>query len=151
MKRNLVPFFLLFLFCSCGHFSVNQKELIDTVLDVPNTEVVYVAISENRVLRTVYTITDFLKPTIVFIHGAPGGSHNFLSYHKDKRLTDKYNILSYDRPGYGYKDHIKAITSLTIQASILNEMIDSLRIEEMCLFSHSFGCYSSGIWGKLSS
>lgn len=41
------------------------------------------------------------KPTIIFIHGAPGGGDNYYDYLKNPSLIDSFNLITIDRLGYG--------------------------------------------------
>lgn len=62
-----------------------------------------------------------------------------MKYHRDSLLQKKFNLLSYDRPGYGYKDGTKAEISLQKQAETIHQIIDSLALTDIHLFTHSFG------------
>jgi len=50
------------------------------------------------------------KATAVFIHGAPGSWSAFVDFFKENSLRNEVNILSIDRPGYGYSVMFHLIT-----------------------------------------
>lgn len=47
---------------------------------------------------------DAKKPLLVFVHGSPGSWMNYMKYMWDTLLTNKYNIICIDRPGFGYSE-----------------------------------------------
>ena len=44
------------------------------------------------------------KPTLFFIHGSPGSWGAFSTYLKDHDLATKFQMVSVDRPGFGYSE-----------------------------------------------
>ena len=131
---------IVLCFWGCGMFRTSHSALKRKVKKIEETETVYVSLKSGHSIRTVVTNrsqTD--KPVLVFVHGAPGDVTGFLDYHKDSILQSKYRIVSYDRPGYGYKDGYKELNSFTDQAAVLNEVLDSLQMDSVTLFAHSFG------------
>lgn len=125
---------------SCGVFRVNHKEFAEKTEGILYTKAVSVSVDSTHKIRVVLTKKDSTqKPTLVFVHGTPGGGHNFLEFHKDSLLVEKYNILSYDRPGFGYKDKYPSLTSLKEQAKVLHQVLDSLGLSNAVLYAHSFG------------
>mgnify|MGYP001980086863 CR=1 FL=1 len=78
---------------------------------------------------------------IVFIHGAPGSGDQFNIYLKDSLLRNVADIITLDRPGYGYSNYGNPQTNIQKQAeSIFNtiyQIADST--QHIILVSHSFG------------
>ncbi len=65
-------------------------------------------------------------PPLLIIHGAPGawyGSRNILA---DTQLTNRFQVISVDRPGYDkstFKNSRKTVTSINLQATIIYEAL----------------------------
>lgn len=79
------------------------------------------------------------KPTIVFIHGAPGSSADYTVYFKDKALREKSNLIAVDRLGYGYSDFGKAEVSLDKQAAMILFILKKYNLKNTILVGHSYG------------
>lgn len=76
---------------------------------------------------------------IVFIHGSPGDWHAFQSYLLDTNLTAKYQLISIDRPGFGYSNFNKP-QNLFTQTKIINQFIESIgKGKKIYLVGHSYG------------
>lgn len=130
----------ILLFFSCGMFTTTHKELKKETDKIFNTKTKQIVLASGKRIRTVITNNGITGgPTLVFVHGAPGDSKAFLKYHEDASLQKKFRIISYDRPGYGYKDGFKNGTTLEEQAEVLREVLDSLEVTKANLFAHSFG------------
>lgn len=78
-------------------------------------------------------------PTAVFIHGSPGSSSNFIYFTTDSLLLRSYNVLLFDRPGYGQSDFGKSEPLISNQAKILNNALHQLDIKNPVLVGHSLG------------
>lgn len=85
------------------------------------------------------------ETTIIFIHGAPGASDSFYSYLADLSLIDKAQLISLDRPGYGYSSYGKPTVSITDQAEAVMSIIKSIQSKKIILVSHSYGCAVAGV------
>lgn len=79
------------------------------------------------------------KPTILFIHGAPGSSDNFFQFMKDNELVSDFDMISVDRPGYGYSDFGKAETSIKEQAEALEPILKEYGSTPTLVVGHSYG------------
>lgn len=79
------------------------------------------------------------KPTILFIHGAPGSSDNFFQFMKDPELESKFDMVSVDRPGYGYSDFGKAETSIEMQAEAMKPILKEFGNTSTLVVGHSYG------------
>lgn len=95
-------------------------------------------IINNRHIHYVSCGNDSL-PALVFIHGSPGNWNNFEDYLKDSELLQKFNMISVDRPGFGYSDFGKAehMDEQAKQISILLNHIKNNR--PIFLVGHSLG------------
>lgn len=94
----------------------------------------------GREVNYAYVQTGKNNPLVVFVHGAPGSLSAFIHYLKDKTLQSAVNMISYDRPGYGYSNFGWTEPSLTIQADFLAEIITRHRHQnKVYLVGHSLG------------
>ena len=94
--------------------------------------------SQNRTIH--YSIQDNQKSvTAVFVHGAPGSWSAFVDFMKDEKLRNQVNILSVDRPGYGYSDFGEPEVSLENQAFLIAEVLKRYEDQEFILIGHSLG------------
>ncbi|MBJ7428537.1 MAG: alpha/beta hydrolase, partial [Bacteroidia bacterium] len=76
---------------------------------------------------------------IVFIHGSPGDWHAFQTYLLDTHLIAKYQLISIDRPGFGYSNFNQA-QNLFTQTRIINQFIESVaKGKKVYLVGHSYG------------
>jgi pimeloyl-ACP methyl ester carboxylesterase len=96
--------------------------------------------SNSRTVNYLY-LNSNAKALVVFVHGAPGSSSAFIDFLKNSELQKTANLLSIDRPGYGYSNFGKAETSLVEQARSLAEVIEKHKTinEKTILVGHSLG------------
>jgi pimeloyl-ACP methyl ester carboxylesterase len=78
------------------------------------------------------------KP-LVFIHGSPGSSSQFIPYHTDSTLLAHFRIISIDRPGFGYSGFGEAQRSLDSQALQINRLLEHIKATSAILVGHSYG------------
>jgi pimeloyl-ACP methyl ester carboxylesterase len=92
----------------------------------------------NFKLHYVKTGNDTL-PTLFFIHGSPGSWDAYKQYLQDSDLLKKYQIVSIDRPGFGYSEFGKA-KNLKDQADIISPLIKQLSNgKPLYIIGHSLG------------
>lgn len=77
----------------------------------------------NAKIRYMLLTTAPDLPYVVFIHGAPGSSGDFLDFFQDRKLTNNFNLISMDRLGYGYSDFGQSETSMQKQAEAIMAVI----------------------------
>jgi pimeloyl-ACP methyl ester carboxylesterase len=77
--------------------------------------------------------------TIVFLHGAPGSWSAFADFMKMDSLREVANILSVDRPGYGYSDFGKPMISLKGQSYLISDVLRNYKDHKLLLVGHSLG------------
>ncbi len=82
---------------------------------------------------------DTTKANLVFIHGAIGSSTDFKSYMTDSLLRVHFNMFSYDRIGYNYKNPTLAQQSLAFEVDVLEDYIKNLKKERTILIGYSYG------------
>ncbi|MFY0643988.1 MAG: alpha/beta hydrolase [Bacteroidia bacterium] len=91
--------------------------------------------------RIHYTLSgkDSSKDLLVFVHGSPGSSSNFIGFAKDSLLLEKYQILLIDRPGFGYSSFGNSEPDMQKQAAILNQVVKQFKSKDKILIGHSLG------------
>jgi len=93
---------------------------------------------QGKQLRYVHLKSEKNLPTIIFVHGTPGSSNDFLNYLKDTSLNKYYNLISIDRLGYGYSEYGN-YNGIKEQAEVLKALVDKINLKETYLVGHSFG------------
>lgn len=82
---------------------------------------------------------DTAKPTVVFLHGSPGALSAFQPYYTDRLLLAKCNLISLDRPGFGYSNFGVAEPSLEQQSAALAQVLSEGSRSKVILVGHSMG------------
>ena len=85
-------------------------------------------------------------PEVVLIHGASGNLRDFTFDFLD-RLTDRFAVTAFDRPGLGYTDRLPQSEGALVtegespvdQARLLRAAAERLGIERPVVVGHSFG------------
>lgn len=62
---------------------------------------------------------------LLFLHGTPGSLSDYGRYLRDSQLRDRYQLISIDRPGFGYSDFGNTM-DLEHQAKLISSLIDSI-------------------------
>jgi pimeloyl-ACP methyl ester carboxylesterase len=93
-------------------------------------------------------------PHLVLLHGAGGNLREF-TFDLMGRLTDRYTVTAFDRPGLGYTDRVpgvvKGLTAIDgdspqAQAAMLREAASKIGITTPIVAGHSFGGIVSYAW-----
>lgn len=126
------------LMTSCLQFRMNPNEVEEYFSDksmVP--ELKNIKVGERNINLA---FQDNQKEvTVVFIHGAPGSWSAFIDFMKNSDLREQVNIISVDRPGYGYSDFGEPVYSLEEQSRYLMRAIKSVSDQPLILVGHSLG------------
>ncbi len=78
-------------------------------------------------------------PTLFFIHGSPGSWDAYKQYLEDSDLLRKYQMVSIDRPGFGYSQFGDA-KNLKEQDEIISPLIDRFKNgKPIYIIGHSLG------------
>lgn len=86
----------------------------------------------------VHAIVAGQGPDLVLIHGASGSTRDF-SFDFIARLTDRYRVIAFDRPGLGWSDPAPDGHSLHVQARILQLAAAQLGADKPIVVGHSYG------------
>lgn len=123
--RHFLLLFIISLLCSgCFRRFVQTDKQIKAYYSNKPVKPIYFTIENDSVqLFCAVSGADTLPPLLI-VHGAPGawyGSRNLLA---DTMVTNHFQVISVDRPGYNksrFKGKRKAVTSIAIQATAIYE------------------------------
>jgi pimeloyl-ACP methyl ester carboxylesterase len=80
------------------------------------------------------------KPLVIFVHGSPGSLSAFIDFLGDSVLLNTVQLISVDRPGFGYANFGNAEPSLKKQADYLQLIISKHKNNRpVFLVGHSLG------------
>lgn len=93
-------------------------------------------------------------PDLVLIHGASGNMNDFTMGFSD-RLTDRYRVILFDRPGLGWTGRLpgyggpwnNAEETPLEQADLLQRAADEIGVTNPIVLGHSFGGIVALAWG----
>ncbi len=78
-------------------------------------------------------------PTLLFVHGSPGGWDAFSSYLMDGDLLAKFRMIAIDRPGFGYSEFGEA-KNLEQQSQLISPLLTKLNNNKPAyVIGHSLG------------
>lgn len=98
----------------------------------------HTVILNNRKIHYVET-GDSANPTMLFIHGSPGGWDVFKAYMVDPKMLAQYRMISVDRPGFGYSDFGHAVGILENVELIQKMVQQDLSTGNITVVGHSLG------------
>lgn len=110
----------------------------------------FVAVDGGRV----HYVQEGSGPHVILLHGAGGNLRDF-TFDLMERLTDRYTVTAFDRPGLGYTDRVPGVAkgatategdSPTAQAAMLREATGALGITDPVVVGHSFGGIVAYAW-----
>ncbi len=85
-------------------------------------------------------VGDDEKPLVIFVHGSPGSLSAFIDFLGDSTLLKQAQLISVDRPGFGFSNFGNAEPSLQKQATFLKSIIDKNKNNRpVYLVGHSLG------------
>lgn len=130
--------FVVFTFNGCLTFRESDKKAIHE-FKKDGIELRFETLVINKRHLHYAEVGNDSLPTLVFIHGSPGGWIEFKRFLKDTNLVGKFRIISVDRPGFGYSDYGQAM-HLQPQADIIAEFLKKLQNQKpIYLIGHSYG------------
>ncbi|MFC3158732.1 Pimeloyl-ACP methyl ester carboxylesterase [Chryseobacterium arachidis] len=97
----------------------------------------------GKKLYTEYNNSFKNKPTIVFLHDSLGSTQLWRDFPAKLAEATQCNTLIYDRLGYGKSfpmpTHERENNYMELEADVLNDLLNELKIDEVILFGHSDG------------
>ncbi|MEL7257701.1 MAG: alpha/beta fold hydrolase, partial [Pseudomonadota bacterium] len=102
----------------------------------------------------VHVWVDGSGPDLVLIHGAGGNLRDF-TFDLAGKLTNRYRVIAFDRPGLGYTDRLPGYGGLNNvqgespleQAALLQKAAQKLGVKRPIVLGHSFGGAVALAWG----
>jgi len=135
----VVLFMLSLLLDSCMQFRMSDKRMRKKFKDIPHQLKIDTYKAGDYSIRYA-EVGEEDKPMILFVHGAPGSSQDFISYLQDTELVAHARMIAVDRPGYGYSCFGKTCTSIEQQAALIAPLLKLNKNEKpVLLVGHSYG------------
>ena len=132
--------FIIFSFSSLADFRESEKSLKKKFNKIGKAvQIDFVEQNGKKIRYYSPEIIDNTKPSVLFIHGAPGTGENYLKYLKDSMLLAKANLITYDRLGYGYSDFGNAEISIQTHAISALKIIEKHQLQNVILVGWSYG------------
>lgn len=136
--RNLIFLLLASSVSACSEFRMSEEEM-KSYLEQHRQELKSDTISmDGQKIHFVYSDND-RQDLLVFVHGSPGSWDDFAGYMTTDSILARYDVLSIDRPGFGYSDFGSAEPSMEKQAFLLSEIIKKFKHKHKILIGHSLG------------
>ena len=130
---------LSFLFDSCMQFRISDHRFQKKFKKLAHKPKIGKYTAEGRSIRYI-EVGEEDKPMILFVHGAPGSSKDYIKYLQDTDLVANARLIAVDRPGYGYSGFGKAMTSIEKQAACIAPILDlNKNSKPVLLVGHSYG------------
>lgn len=119
----------------------SDTEILEILQTESNHPFVRYTSYKDQSVRTIYMQKkiDTTLPILVLIHGSPGSALDFKEYLLDEDLNKKYNIISYDRIGYGIDSRGKVVSSLEEEVEVLHAVIGHNKTSNTILVGYSYG------------
>jgi pimeloyl-ACP methyl ester carboxylesterase len=86
----------------------------------------------------VHYVEEGTGPVVVLIHGSSGNVNDW-TLDMVGRLSDRYRVIAFDRPGLGYTDMLGRNASAADQARLLADAAAALGAEAPVVVGHSYG------------
>ncbi|MEY1555599.1 alpha/beta fold hydrolase [Yoonia sp. R2331] len=102
----------------------------------------------------VHYVQEGSGPHVILLHGAGGNLREF-TFDLMDRLSDRYTVTAFDRPGLGYTDRVPGVDTGAFategdpplaQAAMLREAAAQIGIEDPVVVGHSFGGIVAIAW-----
>lgn len=136
----LMLFAIMIVANSCLTLRDSDKKIVKKFKKIRQDVKVYHDTFNGKSIRYIASSAfDKSKPTVIFVHGAPGSLDNYYKHIQDVDLQKKANLVAVDRLGYGYSDFGNTEISIAKQAEAINFIANKYAINKIVLFSWSFG------------
>lgn len=143
-RRYVLPMLFIMLWvgfrnCRVLELRMSDKDIQETLtpLNYP-----YHIMRQNvagRQMRYIKVGYDSLPP-LIFLHGSPSSLSAWRPIYTDTAFLKRYQVISIDRPGYGYSGYGSIETGIRPQANTIIPIIDSVtRGRKAILVGSSYG------------
>jgi len=142
-KKWIIVFLVLAILTvtmhSCLQFRMSKSE-IDSYFANKKQKGRLISFIEGFRTVNYVMVGDDDKPLVIFVHGSPGSLSAFIDFLGDSSLVSHAQLISIDRPGFGYANFGNAEPSLQKQAVLLKSVIDKHKNNRpVFLVGHSLG------------
>lgn len=123
MKQSILFLLLLFALSGCLRYRMNDKK---TVQYFEKQAHITPTISRHETAEGTIRYLEagnHAENVLIFIHGAPSSMSIFKEVLTDTALLKQAKVVAVDRPGYGYSNFGKSVTSIKEQARRLAPII----------------------------
>lgn len=137
-SKELLYVLLGLTLSSCFQFRYSDKKQLK-YFEEKNVKV---GLGSEKVLgqNMHYSLTKEPKETlVVFVHGSPGSSSNFIHFLVMDSLLDIAQLMAIDRPGFGSSDFGKSEPDLNKQSAKVLGVLDKFNEKNIILVGHSLG------------
>jgi pimeloyl-ACP methyl ester carboxylesterase len=152
MKAAFALLVTLTSFCGCMSkyvFTLSEKQVTERYAS-KTIKPQFGHIHEKGGDKIFYALQgDASKPLLVLVHGAPGRWYSSINLFDDSLLLSHYQILAFDRPGYGKSGSGHSVTSIEEQTEHLAVLIRHFNPTQqpVTVTGHSYGtaiaaCYA---------
>jgi pimeloyl-ACP methyl ester carboxylesterase len=86
----------------------------------------------------IHAVVQGSGPDLVLVHGANGNARDF-TLDLVARLSGRYRVIAFDRPGFGFSDDFGAPENPSEQAAILQDAAQALGVKRPIVLGHSYG------------
>jgi len=137
----LITLGLSVVLLSCGKKDIDAEALAEFEDSSVVPELLYTSNGDLSIRYLQVRSDSALRPTVIFVHGAPGGADNYYDYLKDNELLGSLNLITIDRLGYGGSGRGNPEPSIAKQAESIYPIIDELLADSqpIILSGHSYG------------
>jgi pimeloyl-ACP methyl ester carboxylesterase len=129
----------MLLMDSCMQFRMSTSEIDEYFSNKPKKGTLHTYTQDQRTVNYLEVGKPTL-PLVMFIHGSPGSLSAFIDFMADSALLTHAQLITVDRPGFGYSNFGRAEPSLEKQAALLKPILESHRNQRpILLVGHSLG------------
>ncbi len=141
--RNILIGFILLLFIlgNMGCFTFRKSDKAQTKFMLEHGQVApsfHNFELQGQKIHYTHLGADSL-PLVILVHGSPGSSSACLDYLADTSLSKVAQLVTLDRPGFGYSAYGKGDPSLANQAKYIKYIIEQHKAPKVILVGHSLG------------
>lgn len=139
LKAFVLFLIIVFVLDSCMQFRMSDRKLKRKFKKVPHSLTIERYEQKDLNLRYIEVGPEDAR-LVIFVHGAPGSSKDFIEYLKDSELAEQFRMIAVDRPGYGYSNFGKSLVDIEQQAFYLAPLLDLNKHKDPpILVGHSYG------------
>lgn len=154
MKVLLTLFIVVAIFTALTLWRAARNEAAAEVASPPAGQFVEVDTGPNmgfgrnqgQILTRVHYTDEGEGPVVVLIHGSSGNLNDW-TFDMVARLSERYRVIAFDRPGLGYTEMLGRNASVLDQARLLAEAAVALGADTPIVVGHSYGGAVAVAWG----